>query len=393
MAGAAAAKGDKITCLDFFFGRISMRLLLLFLLISNQAWSKVLVERVPNSGLQPQAAVDDHGVLHMIYMTGDPGASDIWYVRRKPGATAFSKALRVNSQPGSAMAIGTIRGAKMALGENNSVHIVWNGSGKALPKELADKNPFLYSKLDTVTGKFEAQRNLITKAYGLDGGGTVAADGKGNIYVSWASGYQAKDEAHRKIWIAVSHDSGATFAAEHVANQAFGACGCCGMGSSTDAAGNLYILYRPATNNTQRGMHLLTSKDSGLSFTDEKLDDWQLNGCPMSNASFSLASSLLGAWEKDGTVYVRGMDALSQRQAWVPNAQGNSRFPSVAQSQNQVLVAWAEGTGWAKGGAVAWQAFDKNGKNLGSKERIEGLPAWSMPAAVAGPGADFTVIY
>src|SRR6185369_6971782 len=98
---------------------------------------------------------------------------------------------------------------------------------------------------------------------------------------------QAKDEAHRQVWVAVSKDNGATFAPEKVANQPYGACGCCGMGSSTDAQGNLYILYRAATQNTQRGMHLVKSNDGGLSFSEEKLDQWELNGCPMSNAAFS----------------------------------------------------------------------------------------------------------
>jgi hypothetical protein len=36
--------------------------------------------------------------------------------------------LRVNSQQGSAIAAGAIRGAHLAVGRNGRVHVAWNGS-------------------------------------------------------------------------------------------------------------------------------------------------------------------------------------------------------------------------------------------------------------------------
>src|SRR5438034_784538 len=72
---------------------------------------KVNLVRTPNNGLQPQAVMDERGTLHLIYLAGEPGTNDVFYVRRAAGKTDFSAPLRVNSQPGSAVAIGTIRGA------------------------------------------------------------------------------------------------------------------------------------------------------------------------------------------------------------------------------------------------------------------------------------------
>ena len=66
--------------------------------------------RVPQSGVQPQAAVDERGTLHLIYLRGDAAAADVQYVRSTDGGQTFSEPLRVNSQPASAMAIGTVRG-------------------------------------------------------------------------------------------------------------------------------------------------------------------------------------------------------------------------------------------------------------------------------------------
>jgi hypothetical protein len=39
----------------------------------------------------------------------------------------------VNSQPESAIAAGTIRGAQLAIGKAGRVHVAWNGSQNAEP--------------------------------------------------------------------------------------------------------------------------------------------------------------------------------------------------------------------------------------------------------------------
>src|ERR1700737_4407977 len=43
-----------------------------------------------------------------------------------------------------------------------------------------------------------------------------------------------------------------------------------------------------------------------------------------------------------------------------------------------------EGTGWQKGGALAWQLFDKTGKPTDEKGRIDrAIPVWGLPTVVA----------
>ena len=56
--------------------------------------SRVTVIRTPDRGIQPQAAIDRNGVVHLIYYQGDPGGGDIFYV---PVAGSYSSA--VESQP------------------------------------------------------------------------------------------------------------------------------------------------------------------------------------------------------------------------------------------------------------------------------------------------------
>ena len=72
--------------------------------------------RVPDGGIQPQLAVGKDGAVHMLYYKGEAGAGDIFYVMSADAGQSFSDPMRVNSQPGSAIAAGTIRGAHLALG-------------------------------------------------------------------------------------------------------------------------------------------------------------------------------------------------------------------------------------------------------------------------------------
>ena len=76
----------------------------------------------------------------------------------------------------------------------------------------------LYSRLDDTGKAFEPQRNLMTQTYQLDGGGTVAADDQGNVYVAWhgprfdPNATAPPGEANRQVWLARSTDDGKTFA-------------------------------------------------------------------------------------------------------------------------------------------------------------------------------------
>src|SRR6267143_3020002 len=87
--------------------------------------------RTPQEGIQPQTMLDRKGVLHMIYFKGDASAGDIEYVERQPGAQDFSRPIRVNSEPRSAVAIGTVRGPQIAIGRNGRAYVIWFGSQKS----------------------------------------------------------------------------------------------------------------------------------------------------------------------------------------------------------------------------------------------------------------------
>jgi hypothetical protein len=361
---------------------------------------RITLLRVPNKGIQPQCVVDAKGVLHLIYFKGDPGAGDVFYIRSEDGGTKFSEALRVNSKPGSAIAVGNIRGAHLAVGKKGRVHVAWMGSDKAEPKGPHNATPMLYTRLNDKGTAFERQRNVIQSAYGLDGGDSVAADDRGNVFVTWhAPEPDAKGEGNRCVWVARSTDEGKTFAKEKRANtQATGACGCCGMRAFADSKGVLYVLYRTAKDEVHRDMHLLTSADGGTRFKGDEVQEWETKNCPMSSAAFcEKDGGVFAAWETKGQVYFSRIDQATGKRSSPISAPGETRkrkHPVVAgNARGETILVWTEGMGWEKGGSLAWQVFDKAGKPTADKGRADGVPTWSLVAVFTRSDGGFTILY
>ena len=366
--------------------------------------------RTPGGGIQPQTALDGAGVLHMIYFVGDAGAGDIEYVRRKPGAAEFSAALRVNNELGSALAAGTVRGPQLAIGRNGRVHVIWLGSrpqrvargrsGAASESAgPAETMPVYFSRLNDAGMAFEPQRNLMQYASGTDGGVSVAADAEGNVYAVWHASGSQPGEDHRRVYLARSRDDGKTFAREApVSPTELGACGCCGMRAFADRRGTVFILYRAAGENIHRDMTLLSSTDHGATFRAARVGPWELNACPMSTAYLSEnAQGVMAAWEKAGQVYFDSVNSASHELSEAvagPGIATNRKHPAVAANESgQVLLVWTEGTGWSRGGSLAWQLYDKSGKPVGDQGHAAGVPVWGLPSAFAERSGNFTIVY
>jgi hypothetical protein len=364
---------------------------------------RVTILKTPNGGIQPQAAIGRDGTIHLIYFRGEPYQGDLEYVNRGPEESEFSRPVRVNSQPGSAIAVGTIRGGQIALGKNDRVHVAWNGTNASRTKDQRHEGvPMFYARLNDARTAFEPQRDLMTETSALDGGGTVAADTAGNACVVWhARGPNTTEgEQNRRLWIARSTDDGKTFSPEAPAfTEETGACGCCGTRALADRRGSLYLMYRAATRGTERDMYLLTSKGATAPFRGKSLGPWKVNICPMSSESLADAGRfVLASWETRGEVaYVRVDPRNGSASAPIspPGPARERKHPAVAGNEKgDVLLVWTEGTGWQKGGSLAWQVFDQNGEATSEKGRIRnGVPVWGLATAVALHDGKFVIIY
>jgi hypothetical protein len=396
---------------------------------------KVELVHVPDGGIQPQVAVEGDGTLDVLFFRGDVSAGDLYFARSSDGGATFTKPIRVNHDDRDVIAIGTIRGAQMALGKaakpggRTRVHVAWMGTKEAKQRGPGGATPMLYTRLDETGAAFEPERNVIRAHAGLDGGGSVAADGYGNVFVAWHAPREPKveGEATRTVWLAASHDEGAHFAAEREAwSEPTGCCGCCGM-KAFAGDGELLLLYRSATNETERDVYALVSRDGGTSFRGSRVDAWKSKQCVMSTASAAIrhwpttggSSPLFAAWEDEGDVawaHVGGVGGGQPKLAPPPkigpivhppppsavakdakSEKLERKHPSIAvNARGDVLLAWDEGSGWERGGTLAWQLFSADGKPIdGASGRGEAnsVPTWSVPAAAARGDGSFVIVH
>jgi hypothetical protein len=366
----------------------------------------VVIRRVPNDGIQPEAVVDARGILHLLYFAGEPAGGDLFYVRSTDFGATFSTPVRVNSQQGSAIGTGTIRGGQLAAGRDGRIHVAWNGSDRALPRGAVNPDmnkpgaPFLYSRSNVDGTAFEQQRNLTLHVYSLDGGGSIAADTAGNVYAAWHGNKEggARGEGQRQVWVTRSRDDGATFSeAAPVWDTATGTCSCCQNRLLATSATGLALLYRSATGQTNRDIYLLTSHDNGRSFAGSRVQPWSINACPMTSMSLAASGNrVMAAWETAGQVYFGAVDGAGTVPSIVaaPGDAAGRKHPRLAISPNGgSMLVWTERTAWAKGGSIAWQVFDSSGRPSGPIASAPALPVWSFAATVARPDGGFVVIY
>jgi len=356
-----------------------------------------LVESVatPNGGIQPQAVIDAAGTIHVLYFKGEPAGGDLFYVRRKARDAQFSSPLRVNSDTGTAIAAGSVRGGQIALGRNGWIHVAWNGS-RAIERGGVKQTPMWYARLAPAGTAFDSQRPTGLHTKYLDGGGSIAADRTGQVHIVWHAAGIQDGEPYRRIYVATSTDDGARFAPEKAFAVDGGACGCCGMEALADHSGRLHLLYRSAGAMIHRDAMWVTIDRTGAS-TPVRLQAWELSACPMTTfAMASTSDAIVAAWETQQQIYSAVLSADGRRvsQATPVAGTGIRKHPSVAiNAQGDRLIAWTEGTAWARGGSVAWQLEDRAGRQLSAAANAGAVPVWGLVSAIARPDGSFLILH
>lgn len=357
---------------------------------------EVRLQRIPLGGLQPQVATDVAGTVHLVFLQGSPAEADVFYCRRRPGAAEFSLPVKVNSEPGSALALGTIRGPQMAVSFDGVVHIVWNGS------KTAPQHPgvaFFYTRLPANGTAFEPQRDLATTYHYLDGGGAVAVNPAGVVRAFWHGRLpdSVAGEAGRTLVFTESRDRGRSFSPEQPALQeATGACACCAMRAWADTKGGWHIFFRSATPPAVRDETLLYAAPAATQFTVVARYPWKTPACPMSSVTFTEAGGQVwAAWETVGQIQFGNLDGKTQapKEVRSPAGSGSRKHPVISiQSKGETLVAWIEGSGWQRGGTLAWECWDAQGRSL-ARGRAPGVPAWGLLALLPEVDGTWTLLY
>jgi hypothetical protein len=355
--------------------------------------SPVTVVALPGGGIQPQAAVDDAGVIHVVYFTGKPAAGDLYYVKLRRNGAEASEPVRVNNITGSALATGSVRGAQMSLGRNGRIHVAWHGSQPASGSDQS-ATPVWYTR--SADGfKFDPQRAVSGASNGIDGG-TVTADRSGHVAVAWHALGNQPGEDHRTVYLTRSTDDGATFTAAAPATSApVGACGCCGLRAMFDRSGILHVLYRAATGGSHRDTTWLMVEGK-TSRPPIRVHPWELQSCPMSTfALVDTPDGLVAAWETAQQIYSTTLDPATGKVGEISAIPGNGtrKHPSVAVNRaGERLIAWTEGTGWNRGGTLAWRLTDRQGKELATESQAGPVPVWGLVSAIPLGNGSFVIL-
>jgi hypothetical protein len=344
----------------------------------------VELRRLPDHGRSPSAAVDATGAIHLIYFTGDPQHGEIWYVRND------SKPLRVNADPGSAVILGGVRGPQLALGHENRVHVLWNGSDQAKPRSPGGGAPLLYCRTNAQHTGFEPERNLLTISEGLDGGAAISAMRDGIVTIAWHAlplGSKDTSEGARRVWITGSIDDGKNTGPERPVDMRLrGACACCGISIAREADQTPRVLYRTAFQMVHRDMALLRPRDNQV----RTLSQLNVGKCVMSTSA--TAGPWL-AWEASDKIEYANLDPQIPTRSI---GRDNPKHPTIAldPQTDRFLIAWTEKTKWATGGSLVWQVFDEKGEPIPTQTgRADDLPAWDNPCAVAIGEGRFVIFY
>jgi hypothetical protein len=122
----------------------------------------------------------------------------------------------------------------------------------------------------------------------------------------------------------------------------------------------------------------------------------------MSTAAFvEVHNQSVIAWETDGQIWMSTLERNGppgKPQAPPGSAKGR-KHPALAFNGRGILLAWTEGMGWNRGGKVAWQLYDSDLKTvdapsgLAARGEADGVPAWSLVAAVPLSDERFLIFY
>jgi hypothetical protein len=357
----------------------------------------VRVAPCPNGGFQPRAATDAAGVIHLLYLTGEPANADLFYVHSKDVGATFSAPVRVNDTAGGVDGSTSFRGGQFAVGEDGTVHVAWLASEKASPDPA--RHPVAYARLAPEAQAFEPARNVVQRRFGMDGTPAIVARGE-KVLVFWHApgdelmpafepkkpkGGRRQDEPPAEeteeseeadapdavgdaaavplchVWMAASDDGGATFAEERrIDSRGDGASPGCGMAAAFDSDGTLFAFYRSHLQR-ERNSYFLISEDGGETF-EQRFVDLTKSIPEIHTSSFLTLGprGLLAAWESKGVVAwakvrkdtdrVKAPMAPKETQGWLSR-------PALAENSKEGLVlAWFEGTA-QKPERLAWQVF------------------------------------
>ncbi len=354
------------------------------------AWAEMIVQAqpiipltTPNQGRVPEIAQDKNGILHLTYGK----ENDAFYVQSRDGGKTFAAPVKLNQRAGT-VTVGGERGAKIVLGKNGFIHVVWLGHYKM--------GGGVWYTHSTDGGKtFAPEQNLQDSPFGCDSP-TLVADNAGNVLVFWLDARLPKDIENPvtdAIILARSINHGETFAPNKIVKYDFAgrACACCRLEARLQGD-DVYIAFRSGWHNI-RDFYLLKGRKLENNFKAVRISDdkWNLEGCPMSGADFHVANNqrILVSWMSQGKVYwssAANMNAGFAPRIAAPISEGAANHPMILSNQSQIFLLWKQDA------KLHWVRYANDGKFSDEQGVVSAMPSKDKAVAFVGKDNKFYVL-
>ena len=332
--------------------------------------------QTPNQGRVPEIAQDKKGVLHLTYGKDN----DAFYVQSHDGGKSFSAPVKLNQRPDT-VTVGGERGAKIVLGKNGMIHVVWLGHYRL-------GGGVWYTRSTDGGRSFAPERNLQDTSIGCDSP-TIVADSAGNVLVFWLDARLPKDAENPvtdAIILARSTNHGETFTPNEIVKYDFAgrACACCRLEARLQGE-DVYIAFRTGYHNI-RDFYLLKGRKLENNFQAVRVSDdkWQLEGCPMSGADFQVANNqrVWLSWMSEGKVYwstAANMNTGFALRLVAPAGEGAASYPMIlANRKNEVFLLWKQE------GKLRWAHYAGDEKFSNEQGIVSAMPGKDKAVAFVG---------
>lgn len=274
----------------------------------DHAGHGVLVSEAEHKAQSPEISLGPDGSVHMVWIdenTAAPSAdhskyghshvaaTNLLYARSVDGGKSFSTPVQLNEKAGDVWGFSVSK-PRVVVGANGTVHIFYPGND-VNPSNGKPEAVALYTRSTDGGRSFTKPQRLnemgrtdasdfvhggLTHAHVF---GTVAADGKGNVYALWIDTRDmAKEGDSGKVFMAISRNDGQSFERDREILPA-DVCPCCQLTAFVDTRGRLYVGSRQVEGKFRDSV-VMVSADGGKSFSPRQRvvgTRWEIEGCPL----------------------------------------------------------------------------------------------------------------
>ena len=264
-------------------------LILLIVGIALPSYSGASAINTIAEGKQPQIAVDNSGVVRVVYGSVDK----IFCATSTDHGQMFSKPVLVAQIPN--MHLGMGRGPQLASSAHGSVITAIDKAGN-----------IHWFKLNKGSEKWQPMGMLNDlKGSAPEGMINIIADKKDNFYAVWLD---TRVGGRNQIWFSSLSGRSNKWVANKLIYQSPDqhVCECC-RPSVTVSGTTVAIMFRNWINGS-RDLYVLRSANGGQTFAAAQkmgLDTWKLNGCPMDGGGIRInaANQVQTTWQRKGDIY------------------------------------------------------------------------------------------